>query len=119
MILMLRLFCVLPAPMRSMKIRHYRVRAGTGESEKQEMPAARLLVIEADEDKPGTGALLYRFDSKGECVGDTWHDSVAAAKGYANVEYETTAQTWRDMPAGVDVDRFVTADFNAPANGIG
>jgi hypothetical protein len=115
---MIRLVCVLSAPVSSGKVKHYQVRAGSGLSEKQEMPPPRLLVIEADEDTPGTGALLYRFNGKGECVADTWHESVAVAKEYANAEYEGAAQTWQELPAGVGVEALETADFGASVRGI-
>ena len=73
---------------------------------KQEMGPAEFLVIEAEPEKPDTGALLYRFDGDGECVGDTWHRGVAEAKESAAAEYAGLAHDWQEIPAGVDISIF-------------
>ena len=114
---MIRLFCVLPTSVISGKVKHYWIRTGAGLKGKQEMPPPRLLLIEADADKPETGALLYRFDGKGDCVGDTWHESVAVAKEDANAEYAGAASTWQELPAGVDVEALARAELGIAVSG--
>lgn len=110
---MRRLLCVLSAPVRSGKARHYRISAGAGLAGKQELPPPWLLVIETDADKPERGALLYRFDRNGECVGDTWHESIEAAKEHAGGEYEKAARTWREVPADIGIDALAMAELAA------
>lgn len=113
---MRRFLCVLSAPVRSGKVKHYRIPAGAGLGEQQEMPPPRLLVIETDTDKPERGALLYRFDSNGKCVGDTWHESIDAAQEYAGKEYEKALLIWREMPADMDIDPLAMVELGAVRN---
>ena len=81
--------------------------AGSGFDQRQEMAPAQFLVIEASPEKPETGALLYRFDSKGDCVGDTWHRGVEEAKKDAAAEYEGLVQEWQEVSADVDINVLV------------
>ena len=104
---------MLSAPVRSGKVKHYRIPVGAGLGEKQEMPPPRLLVIEADANKPATGALLYRLNGNGECVGDTWHESIDAAKEHASDEYERAVLLWREIPADIDIDALAMAELGA------
>jgi hypothetical protein len=40
---------------------------------------------------------LLRLDSRGECVADTWHESVEAAKAQANFEFGIEDGDWKDV----------------------
>jgi hypothetical protein len=40
---------------------------------------------------------LLRFDQKGECIADTWHETVEAAKAQANFEYGVEDKDWKDV----------------------
>jgi hypothetical protein len=42
---------------------------------------------------------LLRFDSNGECIADTWHDTVDAAKAQADFEFGITDNDWTDTDA--------------------
>jgi hypothetical protein len=52
-------------------------------------PAAVIII----EDDPGF--LLLRLNSAGEEMTDTWHESLAAAKGQAKFEYEIEDGDWK------------------------
>jgi hypothetical protein len=53
------------------------------------------------------GAFLFRYDTQGQCVGDTWHMSVQDAKDQGSFEYPGVRLDWRDIPAEiVDAVRF-------------
>ncbi len=110
---MRRLLCILSAPVRSGKVKHFWIPAGAGLDEKQEMPPPRLLVIETDADKPETGALLYRLNGNGECVGDTWHESIDAAKEHASDEYGKAVLVWQEIPADIGIDALAMAELGA------
>jgi hypothetical protein len=101
------LLCLLSGTPAATTVKHYLIPAGGGMDQKQEMPPAQFLVIEAAPEKPESGALLYRFDSKGECVGDTWHRSVEDAKKDAAGEYEGLVQDWQSISDGVDINALV------------
>jgi hypothetical protein len=77
------------------------------------MPPPQILIIETEADTPEKGALLYRLNSKGECVGDTWHESIDAAKEYASEEYGKAALIWRDVPADIEIDELEIEKFGA------
>lgn len=110
---MRRLLCVLSTPLESGKVKHYRLRVGVALDEKQELPPPRLLVIETDTDKPEAGALLYCSSSNGECVGDTWHESIDVAKEYASDEYGRAGLIWQEIPADITIDALAMAEFGA------
>ena len=40
---------------------------------------------------------LLRLDSQGECLADTWHESVEAAKAQANFEFGIDDGDWKDI----------------------
>lgn len=40
---------------------------------------------------------LLRLDDAGECIADTWHESVDAAKEQANYEYGVEIGDWEDL----------------------
>ena len=42
------------------------------------------------------GVFLLRYNSADECVGDTWHLTVAEAKAQAAFEYGVTEAEWRE-----------------------
>jgi hypothetical protein len=39
---------------------------------------------------------LLRLDEQGECVADTWHETIEAAKAQANFEYGIEEGDWKD-----------------------
>lgn len=108
----MRLLCLLSGTHAAAKVRHYRVPAGGKLDDKKEMPLAEFLVIEATAERSNTGALLYRFDSKGECVGDTWHRTIEEAKNSAAAEYKGLVQNWQEIPDGVDINAFAVGTRN-------
>jgi hypothetical protein len=69
-----------------------------GKDTRQKMGFARFLVIEENQD----GAFLYRYDAKGDCVGDTWHLNTDDAKHQATYEYEDLVQDWQNIPSEVE-----------------
>lgn len=40
---------------------------------------------------------LLRIDDQGECVADTWHETVEAAKAQANFEFGIEEGDWKDI----------------------
>ena len=40
---------------------------------------------------------LLRLDGQGQCVADTWHESVEAAKAQANFEFGIEDGDWKDV----------------------
>jgi hypothetical protein len=40
---------------------------------------------------------LLRLNGRGECVADTWHETVEAAKAQANFEFGIEAGDWTDV----------------------
>lgn len=69
-----------------------------GEGTRKEMSSALFLVIDNNPD----GVFLYRFDAKGQCVGDTWHMSIDDAKHQATYEYEGLVMNWQDVPDAIE-----------------
>src|SRR4029077_1073348 len=57
------------------------------------MGAPAFIIIEEGPE----GVFLFRYDSKGECVGDTWHQTIEDAKDQAAYEYEGALGTWQDI----------------------
>jgi hypothetical protein len=54
-----------------------------------ENPQALSIVVE-------DGAIyLWRLNEAGECIADTWHENVEAAKEQAEFEYEIDKGGWR------------------------
>ncbi len=47
------------------------------------------------------GIFLFRYDSKGECVGDTWHKTMEEAQDQAFFEYQMALGEWQDVPPEV------------------
>ena len=43
------------------------------------------------------GFFLLRFNSQGECIGDTWHESLEAAKKQAQLEFCIVESDWREI----------------------
>ena len=69
-----------------------------GSDTREEMGDAFFLTIEQRTD----GVFLYRFDARGECVGDTWHKTIAEAKDQALYEFGDLVQGWQDVPEEVE-----------------
>ena len=68
-----------------------------GKDTRQELGQALFLTIEQKPD----GVFLYRFDAQGDCVGDTWHETLADAKHQASYEFGDLVQSWEDVPQDV------------------
>jgi hypothetical protein len=64
-----------------------------GKDTRRALGAALFLVIEETSD----GVFLYRYDSQGMCVGDTWHMTIGDAKRQASYEYEAPVTDWTDI----------------------
>jgi hypothetical protein len=57
-------------------------------------PKAVEVVVEED------GAIfLLRFDDEGQCVADTWHETVEAAKAQASFEFGIEEGDWQETEA--------------------
>jgi hypothetical protein len=92
-----RLFAVLSATKMIPRVKHYLgapPELTGGADTRREMGRAHLLVIKEEPD----GVLLYRYNSRGECVGDTWHLNIDDAKYQATYEYDDLAPDWQDVP---------------------
>jgi hypothetical protein len=71
----------------------------TGNNEmRQALPAAQVIVLHEDDQ---SNVFLTRFTSHGEEVGDTWHASIAEARGQAAFEYGDALGSWQPMPKGI------------------
>ena len=55
---------------------------------------ASVEIVEQD----GAVYLLY-LDQSGECIADTWHETVEAAKTQANFEFGVEDSDWRNVEA--------------------
>jgi hypothetical protein len=55
-----------------------------------DLPAPVRVRIQSD----GSGVLLLRLDADGDCVADTWHETIAAAKAQARLEFEIGDDEW-------------------------
>jgi len=74
------------------------------------MGAPAFLVIDERPD----GVFLYRFDTAGGCVGDTWHMNLDDARYQAEYEYEALVGGWNEVPEGTkDVVQFCLAKTRA------
>ncbi|MDZ7616939.1 MAG: hypothetical protein U1E05_08045 [Patescibacteria group bacterium] len=56
----------------------------------KDLPSAAIIEIVEE----GTGVYLYRYDKDERCVGDTWHLTIAEAKGQAEFEYGVASDDW-------------------------
>lgn len=95
----MKMLALLTAVTISNKTKHYRglppALAPEGrKDQRQEMRGARFLTIEERPD----GIFLTRFRESGECIGDTWHQSIGEAKGQAAYEYEGIPYSWMEVP---------------------
>lgn len=73
-----------------------------GIDSRREMGPALFLAIYAKAD----GIFLYRYDEKGNCVGDTWHQNVEDAKYQATFEYGERVGAW--IGVSPDVEDVIT-----------
>jgi hypothetical protein len=69
-----------------------------GTDSRQLMESPALLVIEQKPD----GVFLFRFTSDGRCVGDTWHNTIDAAKKQAAFEFDELLSVWKVVPDEVN-----------------
>lgn len=60
------------------------------------VPVARPSTLEIAE--KSEGAFLLRLSESGDCVADTWHEDVAAAKSQAAFEYGIADEDWTPVP---------------------
>src|SRR4051812_23230492 len=83
-----------------LKTKHYhglppQIAGGTDSRQLLESPA--LLLIEQKPD----GVFLFRFTADRRCVGDTWHESIDAAKQQAVFEFDNLLSDWKTVPVDV------------------
>lgn len=96
-----RLFSFLTGTPSPSKVKHYLVKGSY--AEKEEMPPAQFVIIDGSGDVPnGKGVYLYRFLANGDCLNDTWHESVEDAKAAAHYEYENYIHGWQNIPDEID-----------------
>jgi hypothetical protein len=88
---------LLPDPLKT-KHFHGIPPAGGGIDTRLPLGSPVLLVIEVKHD----GVFLFRFSAERSCVGDTWHKSVAEAKGQAAFEFNELLSTWKVVPEKTD-----------------
>jgi hypothetical protein len=69
-----------------------------GMDQREQMAFPAFLVLEETPD----GTFLYRYDAKGQCVGDTWHLTIDAAKDQAACEYKGALGTWQDIAPEIE-----------------
>jgi hypothetical protein len=72
---------------------HLRGMRRAGDLEMTPLPDPQAVeVVEQD------GAIyLLRLDDRGECLADTWHETVEAAKAQANFEFGIEDSEWKDV----------------------
>jgi hypothetical protein len=76
------------------------------------LSAAAFLLIEERAD----GIFLFRYDRRGQCVGDTWHASPQDAKDQALYEYPGRVISWEEVPTTVgDAIRFGLEEISGEA----
>lgn len=46
------------------------------------------------------GFFLFHFDSKGECIADTWHETLEDAKEQAKFEFDIAEKDWQPVKPG-------------------
>jgi hypothetical protein len=75
--------------------RHYRAHVEEGEVQKdEELPTPTWVEIQPAE---GAFFLLY-LDEQGECMTDTWHQSLEQAKTQARHELGIEEDDWEEIP---------------------
>jgi len=60
------------------------------------IPQPAWVEIESDPE----GFFLLRFNQEGECLADTWHESLEAAKKQAQFEFCIVEKDWKDIVPG-------------------
>lgn len=96
----MRLLSTIKGELAPNKVRHYSgfpPELTGGSDERALMGTPAFLLIEENQG----GAFLYRYDTRGECVGDTWHADVQEAKEQATYEYAAGLAEWQIVPAEV------------------
>ncbi|MCC7038637.1 MAG: hypothetical protein IT560_15220 [Alphaproteobacteria bacterium] len=104
---MTRELCILSDLVDTRRVKHHLVQGGVTTV----MNPPHFLILEGD--NSSTGAMLYRFESNGECVGDTWHSNLNEAKKRASTEYEGLANNWQEIPDDCDMVEFGLSQFKA------
>lgn len=82
------------------KTKHFRgapPRIAGGVDARQLLAVPALLLIEQKPD----GVFLFRFTADNRCVGDTWHESIDAAKQQATFEFDELLSAWKAVPVDV------------------
>lgn len=59
--------------------------------EREKLATPSSIVIQKEDE----GFLLLRYDALGEWVGDTWHESIEAAKAQAKFEFDVNEGDWQ------------------------
>jgi hypothetical protein len=78
------------------------------------MPFPDVVLIEGD----AAEGMTYRYRANGEFCGDTWHESLEAAKSQAIEEYGNALGKWLPVPEDVEnAHTFARAVAQRPAGG--
>ena len=96
-----RLFAVVPNSTLPTNVKHYHgapPEITGGPDTRRELGLPQLLIVEEKTD----GIFLYRYNLNGECVGDTWHTTLADAQHQAEHEYDGLALSWREVPENIE-----------------
>jgi hypothetical protein len=72
---------------------HLQATPVAGRIEVIELPTPRCVEISEHEGV----VYLLRLDSEGECIADTWHETVDAAKSQANFEFGIQDDEWQSV----------------------
>ena len=91
---------VIARPLKT-RTQHYRglpPQLATDVGSRTEMPVASALLIEIQSE----GVFLYRVSADGQFAGDTWHESLGAAKDQAEFEFGSGLSDWTSIPTDVE-----------------
>ena len=72
---------------------HLQVERSAGDFEVTPLPDPKNVEIVEQE----SAIYLLRLDERGECVADTWHETVEAAKAQANFEFGIEDGDWKEV----------------------
>lgn len=97
---MKKLFTLLKNSKKITKTKHYvglPPELTEGEDNRRILPLPDVLIIEETQE----GIFLYRYTSKGDFCGDTWHNTIDEAKEQAKFEYGDSINEWKQIPNDV------------------
>ena len=92
----IRLMALVGEEIPAQETRHVRGASGDGE---EVMSWPDVVLLQAD---AAQGTMLYRYTSSGAFCGDTWHETVAAAKHQAEFEYGAALGAWVAVPDQIE-----------------